>query len=120
MNSTEYVKLDPYEKMFGEKGLLEAQLSLLNALKSYKQYEKIRQEELLLKISLRRKITETQEELSTLNKLLPKVPVETDENDFLPKGFKEFGEPAKEKQETSSRKIELELDDIKRKLERLS
>jgi len=69
--SAEYVKIAPTEMIFGETNLLQIQLNLLKMLKQYQEYETFRKEELFLKIELKKKLGETKEFLDILSKSLP-------------------------------------------------
>ncbi len=69
--SAEYVRLAPSEQTYGEAGLLQSQLSLLTMLQQYQAYETLRKEELLLKLELKRALTEAKESLDSLSNLLP-------------------------------------------------
>lgn len=70
---TEYVKLSKPEVLYGQKNLLQVQLSLLEISKHYKAYQELRKQELLLKISLKNKIEQAKESLAILEKMLPKI-----------------------------------------------
>ncbi len=70
---TEYIKLSGPEIIYGQKNLLQSQLSLLQAIKHYAAYQGLRKYELLLKISLKNKIEQIKKTLTLLGKLLPKI-----------------------------------------------
>ncbi len=69
--STEYVRISPPEQVYGETNLLQTQLSLLTTLKHYQEYELLRKEELLMKIEVKKCISEAKEFLDTTSKSLP-------------------------------------------------
>jgi hypothetical protein len=69
--STEYVRISPPEQVYGETNLLQTQLSLLTTLKHYQEYEALRKEELLMKIEIKKNVSETKEFLETVSKCLP-------------------------------------------------
>ena len=69
--STEYVRITPPEQVYGETNLLQTQLSLLTTLKHYQEYELLRKEELLMKIEVKKCISEAKEFLDTTSKSLP-------------------------------------------------
>ena len=69
----EYVKLNQAEKTFGKKNLLRSELEILNILKRYQIYKKLRKEEHALKTLLRKVIKEVREEIEKLDDLLPKT-----------------------------------------------
>jgi len=68
---TEYVKIKAPEIVYGDGNLLQAQMSLINLLKEFREYERLRKDEIFLKIELKKKLGETGEFLNTLNKILP-------------------------------------------------
>ena len=91
---TDYVKIGASEMVYGEASLLQSQLNLINLLKQYREYEKLRNEELVLKIKLKKNVGEARESLDKLSKILP-------ESKFLEKRKKE-----EELQEEITEKIE--------------
>ena len=107
---SEYVRLNSEERNFGMKSMLQSQLSVLNSLKKYKEFENIRREELTLKIALKAKIGETLHLIENLTRDLPKIKLEkeNEEENFL------FQEDNKTRQSMDN-----ELEEIRRKLERL-
>ena len=70
----EYVKLSIPERMYGKKNFYHVQLSLLNLMKSLKDYKNVRTEEMTLKIALKTKISELQALIERFEKMLPAVP----------------------------------------------
>ncbi len=117
----EYVKIDYSDKIDGAKDLLESQMALIEAIKIYTGFEKLRKEEMILKIALKNKIGELFGEMNVLKKLLPGTKLkeglqEEDsewENDLVNMAEKA---PAKIKRD-GGRDLESELDEIRRKLE---
>lgn len=79
MAKAEYVKLAPTEIFYGEKNLFESQLALTALIKQVKLFHEIRNEELLLKLQLKRKLDEVKLEFSELGKLLPRTSDEPEE-----------------------------------------
>ncbi|MCX8159087.1 MAG: hypothetical protein N3D20_02245 [Candidatus Pacearchaeota archaeon] len=69
---TEYVRLSHPEKIYGEKKLLESQISLLTLSKIMKEFNTHRKDELALKISLKKNLNEFKESLVELEHSLPK------------------------------------------------
>ncbi len=69
--SSEYVRFFGREALYGEKYLLTAELGVLGFIKRLRNYKKLRQEELILKIALKKKIDEVEEKLEIFDKLLP-------------------------------------------------
>ena len=100
---TEYIKLNALERTHGERNLLESQLSLLSAIKILKNYKEQRKKELLLKIELKNKILETLEYLKVLEKSLPRAHIVDKEESATKESFS----------------IEKQLEDIRRKIEKL-
>ncbi|MBX4196368.1 hypothetical protein KW805_02155 [Candidatus Pacearchaeota archaeon] len=70
--SSEYVRITVAEKLYGQKHLLHSQLSLLNSVKRMRGYEKLRKEENLLKIELKKTVLDALNSLEILEKMLPK------------------------------------------------
>ena len=69
--SSEYVRFFGKEALYGEKYLLTAELGILGFVKRLRNYKKLRQEEMILKIALKKKIDEVGEQLDIFDKLLP-------------------------------------------------
>jgi len=111
MNS-EHVRLSSAEKIYGEKMLLISQLNILNSHKMMKDYKKLRKEEFALKVELKSKIDETNSLIEMVDKMLPRIKTnETKENEmFHHKNKKEVNDNIS---------LEQELEEIKRKLERI-
>jgi len=59
---------------YGKKNLLEFQLGIISIIKKIKSYHRLRHEELILKIHLKKKIDEAKNALKILDKILPKGP----------------------------------------------
>ena len=126
----EYIRIESSGKFFGERNLLEGQLGLVNSIKRYKEYHKLRRQEMLLKIGLKRNISEALEELSVLNKILPKAKA-FDEVVQKDEDYEEFSEAMRKAEEAvgkdwrkttevvedaSKERIESELGDIRKRL----
>jgi len=73
MNGIEYVKLSNSEIVYGKKNVLNAQVEMLNLVKSCDKYRSLRKEEIALKILLKSKIEEVKNSLNVLSSILPKV-----------------------------------------------
>ena len=144
---TEYVKIKAPEIIYGETNLLQSQLNLINLLKQYQEYERLRKEEIFLKIDLKKKIGETSEFLEHLSKILPesKLLEEQKKREEMQREItkriegavqmskkrqekeetkrKSFIETVKESETTEKKEAKLslnqELEEIKKKLERL-
>ena len=104
--SYEYVKLSAPEIFFSKKNLLQSQIESLNVLKRFKEYQRLRREEFVLKVALKSKIDEAKNLLLLLNKLLPVTSLkeEYEKDDSFRK---------------AKLSLEEEIEYIKRKLERL-
>ena len=72
--SYEYVRLSKPEVFYGEKNMLQSQIELLNITKRFREYQKLRREELIFKIALKNKFEEARNTLLAFNKMLPKTP----------------------------------------------
>lgn len=107
----EYVRFSGTEKYFGQKNFLQSQLEVLNLIKSLSSYRKLRDEELLLKISLKNKIESCMEEINKLDKLLPK-------SSYLPHEIKRKVIKEEEIKE-EDRTIEQEIVAVREKLRKL-
>ena len=73
MAGPEYVKMSGVERYYGQKNFLQSELELLHLVKGFKEYKKLRQEELMLKVSLKSKFSEVLELIKKLEKQLPKT-----------------------------------------------
>lgn len=109
---TEFVRLARPEVVYGEKNILHSELGLLSAVKKIREYKKLRGEELVLRIALKKKFSETLECLQILDKLLPHDKLAGLEK----RREKAKGEFAEEKENLS---LEQELEGIRRKIEGL-
>ena len=96
MAGSEYVLLSPPEKNYGHKNLLGAQLQLLRLTQSFHKFRVLRDEELILKITLKNYIEETHREIQRLERLLPKAT------------YKEEKEEDGEDKEDRAKKLSLE------------
>lgn len=105
----EYIKILETEISYAKKELLYSEMETLSILKRYQKYKELRRQELALKNLLRKKITEIQEEIKIVDRSMPHMPVERSNED-------------KEKMVLTAKKkrdIESEIDEIKRKIDRL-
>ncbi len=108
MTKAEYVRLSLPEQNYGQKHLLASQLELLNLITSFRKYKDLRNEELVLKITLKNKVEETLGFIDKLEKSLPKADYEKPTH--------------KSKKEISERKLSLqeEIEKIRNKLAKLN
>lgn len=101
----EYLRIVPSEKTYAEKNLLYSQMEILNILKRYQQFLKLRKKEFALKNKLKTAISAVKTEMKNLDSFLPK--------DHYKKMEKEKVERKNNKKRQS---IEDEIDEIKQKL----
>lgn len=125
---TEYVKIRGHERSYGEESLLQSQLNLVNLLKRYQEYEKLRKQEIFLKIELKKKVGESNEFLEHLSKLLPESKLleeEKQKQEMQKEITKNMESPIKllkkkEKKESKTKlSLDEELEEIRKKLEKL-
>ena len=103
----EYVKLDYSEKIGGQKDILNSEVLLLDTIKRSQNYKELRKEELAAKILLKKKALEAIDQIKVLKKVLPKTHTQEKE------------EPEKRTNKERRQDLELEIDEILRKIERL-
>ncbi|MDP1696160.1 MAG: hypothetical protein Q8L29_04575 [archaeon] len=130
---TQYVKFSSEEQIFGTKNLLESQASILTSMQHLENYRSLRAEELRLKILLKKIMEEAKENLNLLDKTLPESPSKKadkekkEKSEIIepaveihkkPKETKVIRMTSNEKEEPSY--IEKELEEIRRKISRLS
>lgn len=111
---SEYVKLNSSERIYGAKTMLQSQVSSLQLMKHFREFEKLRKEELALKIELKTKVDHTLQLLDSFMKGLPKTQmgeIEDKTGDMFP----EFQDHEDKRRKT----LDEELNEIKRKLEAL-
>lgn len=142
--SGEYIRISPTERIFGETNLLQTQLALLTILKQYQEYESLRKEGFFLRIELKKKLGEAKEFLEALSKSLPesKFMEEQKKNEKIQKEITEKVERAVQKsrkkewkhwkekksetdaesgepKESKPSSLDQELEEIRKKLEKL-
>ena len=106
----EYVRFTGLESVYAQKRLLHSELGLLGAVRRANNYKKLRNEEFVLRLALKKLIGDLLEELELLDKSLPQ--------DKLP-GLVKENKP-KEKQSEEEKgvlSLEQELEIIRRKLD---
>ena len=108
--SSEYIKLSQPEIFYGKKNSLQAQVELLQTLQRYKNYEQLRKEEFVLKITLKNKVEEVLSCIQLLDKLLPKTLIKDIKEDSFIDTFMFQKEKAS---------LAQEIEEIKQKLARL-
>jgi len=108
--ASEYIRLAPEEKVYGQSILLKSQLTFIDIIKRIEEYKKLRRKELHLKVNLKSKISEIYTSLEEFTSYLPKS---------------EYKVPILEKPKVktldSKEESELkdEIEEIKRKLQNL-
>ena len=80
----EYVRLLKPSAVYAQKQLLQSQLESLTIIQRIKRYHELRKEELILKITLKKKLDEIKTDLSIFEKMLPKPQKGTEEESILP------------------------------------
>ena len=108
IDMTEYVRFNGIESVYGQKNLLYGELDILNISKRIKDFTKLRQEELILRLTLKKKIEDFLENVELFDKLLPQ--------DKLPGLDKKKKEHEAIKEGLS---LEQEIEVIRRRLEKL-
>lgn len=111
MTNPEYIRISAPERHYGRKHFLQAQLNMLNSMKHHTEYEKLRKEELLLKLQLKKLIEDAQNSARVLDALLPRIKVHTPEQRETREELNEL--------EAEERSIEQEIDEVKKRLMRL-
>lgn len=106
-NDIKYVGLNSQQMNFGKKTLLYSEMEILNVIKNYKNYLKLRKQEFSLKNLLKKTISELKKELKNLDTLLPEVPEEKNSLGV-------------NKGKQSHESLEAEIEEIKRKIAELS
>jgi hypothetical protein len=103
----EFVRLSDGERIYGAKSLLQSQVSAINFLKHFREYGRLRKEELVMKIDLKAKIDFALGAITDFARTLPKIQlVEETENEII------FDKEEEHKRKTA----DSELDEIRRKL----
>ena len=102
---TEYVRLTNSEKIFGNRNMLHAQLEFLNSMRGFKKFRDLRNNEFILKVSLKNRIGEFHALLYKFESLLPKTSYKV--------------ETKKEKGKKISPTLQDEIDVVKRKIDKL-
>lgn len=108
----EFVRLSDDERNYGAKALLQSQVASISSIKRFGDYEKLRNEELMLKVELKMKVEQALQSLTNLARSLPKTDYGETETE-MENPFALFTE----KEEKRERTVEDELDEIRRKLE---
>jgi hypothetical protein len=111
---SEYVKISYPEKVYSQKNLLQSQLETLTNIKRLREYTKLRKEELVLQIALKKRIEDILELLKLLDKLLPQTNLKLEKS---PEHTRQ--EIILDKEEKKNLTLEQELEAIRRKLSNL-
>ena len=105
----EYIKINPEEQKYAQKTLLQSQIEILTITKRYQAFKQLRRREIMLKGALRRKVSELHEELKIIDRALPRMRHQPSELQKAKTGV--IGKKRSD--------LESEINEIKRKLERL-
>jgi predicted sugar kinase len=73
MQANKYIKLEHSQKNAIKKNLLYSEMGLLNTLKNYKMYKKLKKQELALKKLLKKVVSQIKGEISNFEKMIPKI-----------------------------------------------
>jgi len=106
---SEYVRLSYPERAYGQRNFLQAQLEILDLARGMQTYKKLRMEELVLKLTLKNLVHEVESLIEKFDKFLPHVK-------FRAKPREKGGE----KEEWVDLTLEQEIEQVRRKLEKLS
>lgn len=106
---TRHIKFNYEDAISGKKSLLSSELNLLQILRKIRNYKMLRKKELTEKTKLKKSLSELKSKIDDLSSTFPKR-----EEKII-----EMPKPVKTKKETKHTAIQRELDEIKRKLERL-
>lgn len=101
-----FIQLNQGEQQYGQKELLQSEISLLECMKHAKEYRRLRSEDLALKRDMVAKITQLGEKMRLLNTLLPHA--------------QESASKATQPLMQNRKDLELEIDSLKEKLKLLS
>jgi len=104
----EYIGLNHPQQVYAQRNLLYAEMEVLQMVKRYQVYKKLRKEELALKNLLRKKIAEVKEQLQFLSHKLP--PVNFERLGFEPR------QKLSPEQLKKRNKLDDEIEDIKKRL----
>lgn len=104
----EYIGFDETERMFAKKNMLHSQINILEIVKKMREYQKIREEKLAVKMLIKKKASEAIEELKGLYKQLPSV------NEKVKEELEEIKHEHRNRED-----LELEIEQIKRQIEKL-
>jgi hypothetical protein len=109
MARSEHVRISMTEGIYGQRNLLHSQLELLDSMKRFRAYKKLRKEEYAMRILLKTKIEETMGFLDKLDRALPKTSYLKEDDMITKTSNKKDVEPS----------LQEEIDLVKRKLMRL-
>ena len=103
----EYVRFNPQENLYGQRNFLNSELDLLSIVKKLRNFKKLRADEQVLRLTLKKKMEEVIETLEVLDKLLP------------PGHFRMLKEQSGMKEKDETLTLDQEIEMIRRKLEKL-
>jgi hypothetical protein len=113
---TEYIRLGPQELKYGKKSFLESHFYILSAMKHYNEYKRLRKEEFMLKVALKKSADEAMSFLNHLESFLPKTNIKEEKSRHVNVShIKEIHA----KQQDKVLALDQELDRIRQKLSAL-
>ena len=104
---SEHVKISFTEGIYGQRNLLHSQLELLDSMKRFREYKRLRKDEYAMRILLKMKIEDAMGFLDRVNRELPKTTEIADD------------EPTIKKMKPVELSLQEEIDKVKKKLSRL-
>ena len=105
---TRHIKLDYEEALDAKKQILTIELGLLHTIRRLKAYRLVRKKELALKSQLKTEFSSLKSKLDLVQSTFPEKEKKS-----------KFQNPERKIENKESRNLQAELDDIKRKLEKL-
>jgi len=113
-NELIHIKFEHDEALNSKKEILSSEINCLRIMKYIKNYKTLRKKELQLKTTLRRNIGELQTKINNLCKIVPSIKVS---KNLLPEEkIEEIKKRTDRKTEKPKDKIEIELEEIQKKL----
>lgn len=107
--TSEYIRLSKDEVTYVQKVFLQSQLEMIDVMKRHRNFLKARNEEFMLKITLKNKVEEVMKNIELLEKVLPKTSIK----------IKKSNESASIEYDNENLSLEQEIQLIKKKLEKL-
>lgn len=115
----EYIRFLSPQVKYGQKAILESQLNLLSSLKHLREYKNLRDQELILKIHLKKKVEELRSSMDLLERALPKTQFKEEKQQAQEIIKEAIMVPSMLHDEKKELSLEQELESIRRKLARI-